>query len=625
MSSTSGEAVALCSRVPPLILALVSTFAVSTPLMAQCTGGVWSPQSLTNARVNQPYDQIMYVCCNMGSGTYLVQSGSLPPGLVFENNGYSGELSGIPTVAGSWTFTVAANVCWYLGSHTYTLTVDSPCSLTDLLPVQLPNPCPATPYAQLLDAQGGNPPYTYGVASGSLPPGFQLDPGGWLLGTTSTNGLYSFSVRAIDSRGCTVVRPYTVQIQGATFELKPPDGTVNRPYRYQLSAQGAPPIQFKLTNGALPPGIQLSSWGSLSGTPTSHGTWSVEVEATTGDGCTATKTSPIRIRATPNPALGPGHGPSNPNRVTVLNSQLVPSLDFLAYTSGGWGTNVTSSDRDADSRDELLTGPGPGVVFGPHVRGFVWTGAPLPAVSFYAYGTLQSGVNVSGGDIDGDTVEDLLTGPGPGVPFGPHVRGWSLSRPVAATPGVNFFSYQTLAYGVRSESVELDGSPGVEIATTPGPGPTFSGLVRGWDPLPGITVAVPGLDFVPFTGMRYGANVAAGDLHAQNEDELIIAPGPGSTAHPATFRGFSWDGLAPMLLPGFDVTPFSSHYGGRPAAGEVTRDQYDDLVAGAGPDPAASATVEIYRYDGSALIFDASHLAYSYAYGVNPSVGHFGY
>ncbi len=77
---------------------------------------------------------------------------------------------------------------------------------------------------------------------------------------------------------------------------------------------------------------------------------------------------------------------------------------------------------------ELLTGAGPGAIYGPHVRGFTIDGEPVDGLNFLAYGTNKWGVNVAAGDLDGDGKDEIITGAGPGAVFGPHVRAFSYTR-----------------------------------------------------------------------------------------------------------------------------------------------------------------------------------------------------
>jgi hypothetical protein len=113
---------------------------------------------------------------------------------------------------------------------------------------------------------------------------------------------------------------------------------------------------------------------------------------------------------------------------------------------------VACADIDGDGMDEILTGAGPGSVFGPHVRGWNVDGgaaASIPGVSFFAYGTNQFGVRVTGGDVDGDGIDEIVTTPGPGVVFASHVRGWNYDGgTLAAIPSISFLAFDpSLLYG----------------------------------------------------------------------------------------------------------------------------------------------------------------------------------
>jgi len=56
------------------------------------------------------------------------------------------------------------------------------------------------PYSTTLTASGGNPPYSWSVTSGSLPPGLTLNPtNGLLSGTPGAVGVYTFTAEVADS------------------------------------------------------------------------------------------------------------------------------------------------------------------------------------------------------------------------------------------------------------------------------------------------------------------------------------------------------------------------------------------------------------------------------------------
>ena len=64
----------------------------------------------------------------------------------------------------------------------------------------LPNGTVGAPYAQTLEAAKGTPPYTWSIASGSMPPGLSLDAStGAITGTPTQAGSYSFTVQAVDN------------------------------------------------------------------------------------------------------------------------------------------------------------------------------------------------------------------------------------------------------------------------------------------------------------------------------------------------------------------------------------------------------------------------------------------
>ncbi len=109
----------------------------------------------------------------------------------------TGVISGTPSATG--TFSVGVSVkdsASKTGSHTYTLRIWSPLSITT---ASLPNGTVGTAYSQPLAAGGGTGTYTWSLASGSLPPGLVLSTAGVLAGTPTASGTYPFTVKVTDS------------------------------------------------------------------------------------------------------------------------------------------------------------------------------------------------------------------------------------------------------------------------------------------------------------------------------------------------------------------------------------------------------------------------------------------
>ncbi|MFN7974687.1 MAG: kelch repeat-containing protein [Acidobacteriota bacterium] len=326
---------------------------------------------------------------------------------------------------------------------------------------------------------------------------------------------------------------------------------------------------------------------------------------------------------------GAGLGISNENRVRYYGITGSLEQDFLAYAAGKWGVNVTAGDIDGPSYEEAITGPGPGDVFGPQVRAFRRDATSINKVNFYAYGTLKFGVNVGTARLDSDAFDEILTGAGPGLVFGPHVRGWNYDG-VLLTPmsKVSYFAYLTLKFGVNVSSGDVDGDGYAEILTGPGPAPSFRPQVRGWN-FDGVGIAsMAKINFDAFTTLQYGANVAGGDADADGFAEIVCTPGPGPTSSfPARFRGFNFDNASIAALPGYDITPYASLYGARAGQGNVIGADNEELLASPGRDPFAPSTVRTYKYQGASLVpvltpFPAFPGTF---YGANPAAGDLGY
>ncbi|MFN7975370.1 MAG: putative Ig domain-containing protein [Acidobacteriota bacterium] len=414
-----------------------------------------------------------------------------------------------------------------------------------------------------------------------------------------------------------------------------PNGTVGVPYSQTLTPQGGvAPYTLSVTGGALPLGLTLSPAGVISGTPAFAATFGATISATDAVGCTGTQDYIITIAGGAgggeNVVAGEGLGATNPNRVRVYLADGTPTpVDFFAYGASSWGTNVAGGNVSGAARSQIVTGPGPGPVLGPQVRAFLYDGTSMGKVNFYAYGTLRYGVNATTAGVDGDAYDEILSGAGPGAVFGPHVRGWNFDNAALTAIGkISFFAYGTLKFGVNVASGGVDADAYAEILTAPGPGVVFGPQVRAFNYDASAVSAIGKINFMAFATQQYGANVAGGQVDGDGFDEILASPGPGpGPSFPARFAGFDYDGSSISALPGFDVTaPAGTTYGGRVGSGDLTGDGIEELVSGAGRDPAAASIVRPFLYLGGTMTplvtFDPF---IGSAYGVNPTAGALGY
>ncbi len=140
------------------------------------TGGVCV---LPGASLGQGYEAFIITSHESG-GTFAIAAGSLPPGLTMPASyGAAGTIvGGTPTQQGTFAFTVkGTDGQGQPLQQAYSITVGPPPPLAVVLPASgstLQAGTVGTAYAQNFFLSGGVAPYTWSVASGTLPPGLAL-------------------------------------------------------------------------------------------------------------------------------------------------------------------------------------------------------------------------------------------------------------------------------------------------------------------------------------------------------------------------------------------------------------------------------------------------------------------
>jgi len=147
--------------------------------------------------------------------------------------------------------------------------------------------------------------YAWSVIGGSLPPGLSLSPSGNLNGTLSTAGTYTFLVSAADmSNGSNAgYRQFVMTVTpiGLTTATTLPYGNVGASYNQTLAATGSVgALTWALASfNYLPPGLNLSSNGSISGTPTQTGQFQFTINATDAAGNAGTWSFNVGVYSAP--------------------------------------------------------------------------------------------------------------------------------------------------------------------------------------------------------------------------------------------------------------------------------------------------------------------------------------
>jgi uncharacterized repeat protein (TIGR01451 family) len=333
-----------------------------------CTTLALSPTTLGAATPGTAYTQAITASGGQGPYTFAVTAGALPGGLILSADGV---ISGTPTATGSFSFTVAAtdhNGC--TGARIYTLAI---CPILTVSPAALANATAGTPYSQALGVSEGTGPYAFVVTAGPLPPGVTLSPAGLLSGTPLAPGTFSFAVTATDVNGCTASTTYTLAVCSvvAVTPAALPFGAVGIAYSATLTASGGPAPHTFAASGAVPPGLALSSGGTLSGTPTLSGGFTFTVTATDASGCAGRRTYTIGVTDSP-PTItslrltpGPGEGFT----LTVIGAGFVDGgtifVDGVAYPATFISPTMVTVELPASaippngSITVTVTNPGP--------------------------------------------------------------------------------------------------------------------------------------------------------------------------------------------------------------------------------------------------------------------------
>src|ERR1035441_8777879 len=291
---------------------------------------VISVSSLPPGVVGAPYSATLGVVRGTGTPpfTWSITSGSLPPGLSL--NSSTGAITGTPTTIGNSSFTVQVTDAKSLtASEMLSINVRGAVLIT---PASLPGGQVSIPYSATLMATGGVLPYSWSVASGSLPPGLTLttnpDSTATISGTPSTLGPSTFTIQVADAESPPATgtsAPLSITIEGfvtiTTTSL--PNGTVAIFYDSQLMATGGTtPYKWSITSGVLPPGLSLTpATGVISGTPTTTGPYPITVQVADSESTPVTATAAFTITIDPTPPL------------QVTTSSLLPGTQGVYYTS----------------------------------------------------------------------------------------------------------------------------------------------------------------------------------------------------------------------------------------------------------------------------------------------------
>ena len=268
----------------------VTTTGSTTPLSITTT-------SLSAGVVAQAYSSTVVATGGLAPYTWSVASG-LPSGLAI--NYATGEIYGSPVVAGTFNFNVSAtDSAGRSVSKAFTVVITAAAVPLAISTTQtdFPTATVNSVYSFSFVRVGGLAPYTWSLASGTLPTGLSLGANGALSGTPTATGIFNFVVRVTDSTSGTaqsVTKSFTIGVAAQPLTATTSSlaiATEGVAYSEPLTASGGTtPYTWALAPGnTLPAGLSVSG-GNITGTPTagsSAGTYTVQFVVTDNANSTA--------------------------------------------------------------------------------------------------------------------------------------------------------------------------------------------------------------------------------------------------------------------------------------------------------------------------------------------------
>jgi hypothetical protein len=260
--------------------------------------------------------------------TWVVTMGTLPTGLTLSS---SGMISGTPTTAGTFPFTVtvtdaATPVHTATGSLSITINpqiaITNPGAMTD-------GEAGAAYPAKALSETGGAGSFSWVINSGSLPGGLTLSSAGSISGTISASvvpSTFNFTAKVTDSQGNAAVSG-TISIKvDAALAITPPTlpvGVANVSYStpaFTATGGSGSGYAFAVASGSLAPLAIGASSGIITGTPTTAGTLQFTIKVTDSLGYSVTS---INLSIVINAAIGVVLSPTSPVTLDQGKTQLV--------------------------------------------------------------------------------------------------------------------------------------------------------------------------------------------------------------------------------------------------------------------------------------------------------------
>ena len=434
-----------------------------------------------------------------GTAPYTWAATGLPPGTDFRTGSATTpnsspeqlEIWGTPTAVGSYnpTFTVT-------DAEGKTATQTFPLHVSNLLRrPNLVNGTTFVPYSSQLRILGGVGPFTVAQAGGRLPLGLSLNttevtPGVFdVTGTPTENGNFNALFDFADAGSGTLRATAFGFIIGGNVQINHNGflGTITQGSFYwnTLPVCCAPSYTWSEESGTLPPGLSISSAGTLSGTPNTSGTYTFVLRAENGTNAAdfgirqfTVVVTPLSLSSNTNLPFGSVSTPYSttltatggtgaltwtlaPSNADYPANYLPPGLTLAA--NGVLSGTPTASGQFSfaldvtDTAAHLLTRMFNISIYAAGMFPPIWQ-SQGPNFGTYSIGEVQIPLTATGGD--GSYVWSILSGSlPPGVSLRTDKDSWFPPDSsagligVATTPGTYNFTLRVTSAGVDLDQV----------------------------------------------------------------------------------------------------------------------------------------------------------------------------
>jgi hypothetical protein len=196
---------------------------------------------------------------------------------------------------------VVSNAAGNATSSAAALTVNAASTL-QITTAQLVGGAVAGSYSATLSASGGSTPYTWSLASGTLPNGLSLNAGGSISGTPSLAGSFSFTVQVKDAAAQSASKNFSINVASPvpTVSITSPAGGASVSGTISVSGTASDTVsissvQVAVDGGSYSNASGTNNWSfSLNTASLSNGAHSLSAKTTDAAGISATS-SPLPL------------------------------------------------------------------------------------------------------------------------------------------------------------------------------------------------------------------------------------------------------------------------------------------------------------------------------------------